>query len=199
MESIKAEIGGSWKAFFVSVPLDVITFLFFVIVTGNVAWQYLGEQWGKSPVLLIVVSGLLFALYYVVFRNLFLEHFLAALIYFIALSAMTILLPLIPVLIAPLVFVALCAGVFLLCDRIRQPTPEQARAAGELLEIPVDEIYRNINGVYVQQFLANTKSTFEAYRELFRDGKVQGIPEMISAYPRRLLQKQLKESDVEAA
>src|SRR6266581_4956282 len=189
MESIKTEIGGSWKIFFLSIPLDVITFLFFVMVSGSVAWQYLGEQWGRSPSLLLVVSGLLFALYYIFLRRLFLEHLLAALVYFVALSAATMLLPVIPILIAPLVFVALCAGVYLRYDKIRSPS-RKVQTVGALIEIPVEEIYHNINGVYVQQFLANTKSTFEAYRALFRAGKVQGIPEMISAYPRRLLQKQ---------
>jgi hypothetical protein len=200
MGVIRAELGGSWKVFLLSIPLDVMTFLFLVIVSGSVAWQYLGEQWGKSPMLLLVVPGLLFALYYVFFRRIFLEHLLPALVYFVALSAVTILLPVIPVLVAPLVFVTLCAGVYLRYDKTHSPAPERVRAVGELIEIPTAKIYSNINGVYVQQFLANTESTFKVYRALFREGKVRGqsIPEMISAYPRRLLRNQLTERDVEA-
>jgi PAS domain S-box-containing protein len=186
MEAIKAELGRTWTIYLLSIPLDVITFLFIIVSSSSLAWRYLGEQWGKSPALLLATSGLLFALYYIFLRRVFLGSHVAALVYFIALSAATVFLPIAPVLIASVILIPLGAVVY----------SNYNHKGG--IEIPVEKIYSNINGVYVQQFLANVESTFVAYRALFREGKVRGIPEMISAYPRRQLEHQLSESAVEA-
>jgi PAS domain S-box-containing protein len=200
MEAIKTELGENWKVFLLSIPLDVITFLFLIVTSGSLVWRYLGEQWGKSQALILLISGILFAFYYIFLRRIFIEHTPAALIYLVSLSALLIFLPGMYVLTAPAVFIALCVGTYLLSD----PDGDNGAMASaydpsNAVVIPVAKIYSNINGVYVQQFLANTKSAFEAYRVLFHQGKVQGKPEMISAYPRRLLKKQLKVRDVAIA
>jgi PAS domain S-box-containing protein len=192
MEAIKSELGGSFKVFLLSVPLDVITFLSLIIAFGSVAWQYVGGTWGKSPTIVIAISAPLFALYYIFLRKVLLEHRFLALLYFVVLSSVTVLLPILPTVLGPLVLVVLSVVLYSLYD------------SNHRVVIPVAKIQSNINGVYVQQFLANAKSTFEAYRELFRQGKSGtvpecGLPEMISAYPRRLLQNQLNEKEIEAA
>jgi PAS domain S-box-containing protein len=195
MEAIKDELGGSWRRFLLSLPLDVITFLFLVVVSGSLAWQHLGERWGKSPVLILAVTGPLFAAYYIFLRRIFLDSLAAAAVYFLSLCSLLVLAPVIPVWLSATSFLLLCAAVLLLYDREGHIV---VRADDARVRIPMDVVYSNINGVYVQQFLANMVSTFEAYRALSREGKVRDIPAMISAYPRRLLQRQLKERHVEA-
>ncbi|MDT7689091.1 MAG: hypothetical protein QOE46_1850 [Acidobacteriota bacterium] len=202
MEAIKDELGGSWKRFLLSLPLDVITFLFFVVISGSLAWEHLGERWGKSPVLLLAVTGPLFAAYYIFLRRIFLDNPIAAFVYFVSLGSLLVLLPVIPLLSAPAVFLVLCAAVFLLYDIESDSAAvavDETVDEEDVIRIPMDVVYSNINGVYVQQFLANTVSMLEAYRALSRKGKVRNnIPAMISAYPRRLLERQLKERHVEA-
>lgn len=199
MEAIKDELGGSWKKFLLSIPLDVLTFLFLVIVSGSFAWQYLGERWGKSPMLLLFVSGPIFALYYIFLRRFLLENPLTAIVYFLSVGAVLILLPIIPLPVALIVLVMLCAAAYLFYNPANDAAARDDEANFDTgVGIPMGEIYFNINGVYVQQFLANTVSMLEAYRALYRAGKVRDIPAMISAYPRRLLDRSLKEGDVQA-
>lgn len=57
-------------------------------------------------------------------------------------------------------------------------------------------ITSQINGVYVQQFLANVISVLQSYKVLA--GEASGIPQLVSAYPRRLLERQLDCEDLRA-
>src|SRR5215213_3270198 len=112
MQEIKTELGGSWKTFLLSVPLDVITFLFLLLTSGGLAWQYLGQERGKNPALLLLASGLLFALYYIFLRRTFLENNLLALAYMVLLSALVVFLPVIHALVPLAVFVLLGATTY---------------------------------------------------------------------------------------
>jgi PAS domain S-box-containing protein len=197
VETLKEEIGGSWAKFLLSIPLNVITFLSLVIVSGSLVWKYVGEPSGRNPALILLIAGPLFLLYYVSLRRVLLENPAAAAAYFLTLAALLVLLPVIPLPAAPVIMAAVCAFVLARYDAAEEGEDENARRDREI-SIPMESVYSNINGVYVQQFLANTVSTFEAYRALYRAGKTGELPAMISAYPRRLLDRQLEKGHVEA-
>lgn len=195
MEAIKTELGGSWKIFFLSIPLDVLTFLFLALLSGGLAWQHLGETWGKSAALLFVTSGMLFALYYIFLRRRLLENLLTAFIYLAGLGMLTVILFASPLPIVLVLFIVLCLATYRRNSAHAEDGSDITRTGYDII-IPTDKIYSNINGVYVQQFLANVGATFQAYRALYRQGKISGIPDMISAYPRRRLESQLSARDI---
>lgn len=68
-----------------------------------------------------------------------------------------------------------------------------AARAGGARDI-LSTISSQINGVYVQQFLANTMSVLQSCRALA--GKPGAIPDLVSAYPRRLLRKPIEDDDL---
>jgi lipopolysaccharide/colanic/teichoic acid biosynthesis glycosyltransferase len=95
MDVLESEFDGSWPRFFLSIPLDVITFLFVFTVSGVLIMHYVETRKKTGFRIQVILSTAVFSIYYLAIRDILLNYLLGSIVYFACLSVTFMLSPLV--------------------------------------------------------------------------------------------------------